>query len=113
MTTEPAGTADQSTIARKILDVVAETARDHAAYGEKGTDLRDAPKHLLCVDIARGLARAFGSLRYHLQAAPDEPPPASRNDLAAASVVGKEVTIPRQSRGHSGCEPLEAAGRGR
>lgn len=23
------------------------------------------------------------------------------------------VTIPRQSRGHSGCEPLEAAARGR
>jgi AraC family ethanolamine operon transcriptional activator len=25
----------------------------------------------------------------------------------------RRVTIPRQSRGHSGCEPLEAAGRGR
>ncbi|TQN07825.1 hypothetical protein BDD18_0976 [Acidovorax temperans] len=25
----------------------------------------------------------------------------------------KQVTIPRQSRGHSGCEPLKAAVRGR
>ena len=38
-------------------------------------------------------------------------------DLRLASEVAGEgrgpVTIPRQSRGHSGCEPLEAAGRGR
>lgn len=86
MTTDPAATADRGTIARKILDIAAETARDHALHGEKGTDLRDAPKHLLCVDVARGLARAFGSLRYHLQAAPDEPPPSSRNDVAATAV---------------------------
>lgn len=91
MTTDPAASADQGTIASKILAIVAETASDHAAYGEKGTDLRDAPKHLLCVDIARGLASAFGSLRYHLQAAPDESPPASRNDVAASSAVGKEL----------------------
>ena len=55
MTTDPAATADRGTIARKILDIAAETARDHALHGEKGTDLRDAPKHLLCVDVARGL----------------------------------------------------------
>ena len=29
------------------------------------------------------------------------------------STVGVTVTIPRQSRGHSGCEPLKAAVRGR
>ena len=28
-------------------------------------------------------------------------------------VEGLKVTIPRQSRGHSGCEPLKAAVRGR
>ena len=31
----------------------------------------------------------------------------------AASSAAMPVTIPRQSRGHSGCEPLEAAARGR
>lgn len=33
--------------------------------------------------------------------------------FAAGVVSTATVTIPRQSRGHSGCEPLKAAVRGR
>ena len=33
--------------------------------------------------------------------------------LAKLHEEASEVTIPRQSRGHSGCEPLKAAVRGR
>ena len=36
-----------------------------------------------------------------------------RKALEAAIQTEKKVTIPRQSRGHSGCEPLKAAVRGR
>jgi putative Ca2+/H+ antiporter (TMEM165/GDT1 family) len=36
-----------------------------------------------------------------------------RRIAAGRSWQASAVTIPRQSRGHSGCEPLEAAGRGR
>ena len=38
---------------------------------------------------------------------------ASNLHKLARRLALKEVTIPRQSRGHSGCEPLKAAVRGR
>lgn len=40
---------------------------------------------------------------------------AERLDMAVQTISAqvREVTIPRQSRGHSGCEPLKAAVRGR
>lgn len=72
MSTEPETAAVPAAIVQAILDLLAETARFHAAHGEKGSDLRDAPKQLLCLDLAKGLARSFGGLRYRLQAPPDE-----------------------------------------
>ena len=37
----------------------------------------------------------------------------TRRKIVLGALILKEVTIPRQSRGHSGCEPLKAAVRGR
>lgn len=79
MSAEPEAAAVPTAIARTILNLLVETARFHAAHGEKGTDLRDAPKQLLCLDLAKGLASSLRGLRYRLQAPPGESAPSHGN----------------------------------
>lgn len=92
MNTAPADIADRTAIAQAILEILARTAKDHAALGEAGTDLRDASEFLLAVDIAKGLASALRGLRYRL-APPPESAAASRPAAGARGAPDKEQAV--------------------
>ena len=63
-------------------------------------------EHLSIREIARRTGLSRNTIRKYLRSDVVQP------RLAQRTIVTK-VTIPRQSRGHSGCEPLKAAVRGR
>ena len=88
---EPTRRAFRSQISKQILDTLAASAVEYSENGEAGTDLRDAPEYLLCVDLARGLTSAFGTLRYHLEHRASSFEATAENVVDTSTAMGKAL----------------------
>lgn len=82
--------AHRAAIRRQILVILKEAADDYETHGDPESDLRDAPEYLLTVGVARGLANAFGTLRYRLEHHATAYANRARSEIDVPEAMGKD-----------------------